>query len=60
MTKHPVCFWEINAEDAEPLANFYKRVLEWETDFHQQSGFYSVKSSSKDSGTWRSWPSTRS
>lgn len=50
MTKHPVCFWEINAEDAEPLANFYKRVLEWETDFNQQSGFYSVKSSGRDSG----------
>ncbi|GEM_PF-393570 len=50
MTKHPVCFWEINAEDAEPLANFYKRVLEWEIGFNQQRAFYSVKSSGKDSG----------
>lgn len=51
MAKHPVCFWEINAEDAEPLANFYKNVLEWKISFNHQSGFYSVASGTgKDGG----------
>jgi predicted enzyme related to lactoylglutathione lyase len=33
MAKNRICWWEINAQDAKPLVDFYTGVFGWQTSF---------------------------
>lgn len=41
--KNPVVWWEINAEDGESLAEFYRSVFEWDLPHDPASGIWEVK-----------------
>lgn len=51
MVKHRMCFWEINAKDAELLVEFYTKVFGWEHSYDEAIGIWRFDSGNgKDGG----------
>lgn len=45
--KHPVVWWEINAQDGEALAAFYRAVFDWELPLDAAAGIWEQAASGR-------------
>ncbi len=42
MKNNPVVFWELASHDMEKSTQFFRKVFNWQIDFNEKLGFYSV------------------
>lgn len=50
MPKNLACWWEINAEEAKPLVEFYGEVFGWNHTYDDGSGIYYIDSGNGSNG----------
>jgi predicted enzyme related to lactoylglutathione lyase len=50
MQKNPVRWWEIASRDADKVAEFLKKVFEWEMEYDDNSGIYEIPAGDASNG----------